>query len=163
MALTVGTDSYDTLANVRAYHADRDATASAAWIALADAAAEMLIRKATDYVDRNWSYIGDVATSTQRLKWPRKYAEIEGNTLASDYIPWQIEEATAIVAELYRLGTFDLEGIVTDDAAAINKQKVDVIEVGYDTSKRLLGADIPTHVHKLLRPLTLGQGGLVRA
>lgn len=163
MTLTVGTDAYDTLANVRAYHAARDATASAAWIALADADAEMLIRKATDYVDRNWDYIGDVATATQRLKWPRKYAEIEGNTLDDSTIPWQIQEATAIIAELYRLGTVDLEGIVTDDAAAISMQKVDVITVQYDTSKRLQGADVPSHVYKLLRPLTRGQGGLVRA
>lgn len=163
MPLTVGTDAYDTLANVRAYWAARDSTASAAWIALADAEAEILIRKATDYVDRNWHYIGDKATGAQRLKWPRKFAEVEGFLLDEATIPWQVQEATAIIAELYRLGTVDLEGIVTDDAAAISMQKVDVITVQYDTSKRLQGADIPSHVHKLLRPLTRGQGGLARA
>lgn len=164
MALTVGTDAYDTLANVRAYWAARDTTASDAWVALADDEAEKLIRKATDYVDRNWDYIGDVATTTQRLKWPRKYAEVEGNTLDDSTIPWQIEEATAIIAELYRVGTTDLEGIVTDDAAAVSMQKVDVVTVQYDTSKRLQGADVPSHVYKLLRPLTRSvHGSLARA
>lgn len=164
MALTVGTDAYNSLANVRAYWDDRDSAASTAWAALADADAEKLIRKATDYVDRNWEYIGDVSTATQRLKWPRKYAEVEGNLLSETTIPWQIEEATAIIADLYRLGTYDLEGIVTDDAAAISMQKVDVITVQYDTSKRLAGADIPSHVHKLLRPLVRSvHGGLARA
>ncbi|HEY7822449.1 MAG TPA: DnaT-like ssDNA-binding protein [Acidimicrobiia bacterium] len=163
MTLTVGTDAYETLANVRAYWDARDATASAAWIALSDAAAEQLIRKATDYVDRKWSYIGEKATAVQRLKWPRKYAEVEGFTLDEATIPWQVAEATSIIAELLRLGTFDADGIVTDDAAAISMQKVDVITVQYDTSKRLQGGDIPSNVHQLLRPLTLGRGGLVRA
>jgi len=163
MALTIGTDAYVSLIDIRAYWLARDATAGPAWAALADATAEIHVRNATDYVDRNWDYIGDVATSTQRLKWPRKYAEVEGNTLSDSAIPWQIEEATSIIADLERLGTVDLRGIVTDSEAAISMQKVDVITVQYDNSRRLLGADIPTHVYKLLRPLTLGQGGLVRA
>lgn len=161
MTLTVGTDAYDTLANVRAYQAARGDTV---WAGLADAEAEVLIRRATDWVDRNFDYIGDKATGTQRLKWPRNFAEVDGFELSSTEIPWQVQEATAIIAELYRLGTVDLEGIVTDDAAAISMQKVDVITVQYDTSKRLQGADIPSHVYELLRPVTLSNsGGLKRA
>lgn len=159
MPLTVGTDAYSTLAAVRAYWADRGDTA---WAALSDAAAEVLIRKATDYVDRNWDFIGDKANGAQRLKWPRKFAEVEGFLLDDTTIPWQVQEATAEAAELLRLGTFDLQGVVTDDAAAIQMQKVDVITVQYDTSKRLQGADVPTHIHKLLRPLTRSTNGELR-
>uniref|UniRef100_A0AAU7VGL3 Minor tail protein n=1 Tax=Dinoroseobacter phage vB_DshS_R26L TaxID=3161158 RepID=A0AAU7VGL3_9CAUD len=161
MTLTVGTDAYDTLANVRSFWAARGDTA---WAALADADAEVLIRKATDWVDRNFEYIGDKATGTQRLKWPRKYAEVEGHALSETTVPWQVAEATAHVAELYRVGTYDLEGVLTDDEAAISMQKVDVITIQYDTSKRLQGADIPSHVYELLRPVTRGNsGGLKRA
>lgn len=164
MALTVGTDAYDTLANVRAYWLAHNTTASDAWVALSDAEAEILIRKATNWVDRNYSFIGDKATGDQRLKWPRKNAEVESFALSETAIPWQVEEATAEIAEMYRLGTYDLEGIVTDDAAAISMQKVDVITVQYDTSKRLQGADIPSHIYELLRPVILGNsGGLLRA
>lgn len=164
MTLTVGTDAYDTLANVRAYWAAHDTTASAAWVALSDAEAEILIRKGTDWVDRNFSFLGDKATAAQRLKWPREQAEVEGFFIDSSEIPWQIEEATAQVAELYRLGTYDLDGIVTDDDAAISMQKVDVITVQYDSSRRLNGADVPSHVFELLRPLIANtSGGLVRA
>jgi len=164
MALTIGTDAYETLANVRAYWADHDTTSSTAWIALSDSEAEILIRKATNWVDRNFEYIGDKATAEQRLKWPREDATAQGFTLSSTEIPWQIEEATAEIAELYRVGTADLEGLVTDDAAAISMQKVDVITVQYDTSKRLNGADVPSHVLELLRPLTTNtNGGLKRA
>jgi len=160
MPLTVGTDAYDTLTNVDAYHAGRGNTA---WAAVVDdAAREVYIRKATDWVDRTFNFIGDLATGTQRLKWPRQYAEVEGFTIPTNMIPWQVAEATAIVADLYRVGTFDMEGIVTNDSSAINKTKVDVIEVGYDTSKRLLGAVVPSHVYQLLRPLT-NQNKLGRA
>ena len=161
MSLTVGTNAYDTLANVRAYWDERGV---AAWASLTEVEGEILVRKATDWVDRNFSFIGDKATGPQRLKWPRKFAEVEGWELSSTEIPWQVEEATALVADLYRLGTFDLEGIVTDDNAAISMQKVDVITVQYDTAKRLLGADIPSHVYELLRPVTRStNAGLARA
>jgi hypothetical protein len=161
MALTVGTDAYDTLANVDAYWVARGGTAWAA--ETDDPTREIYIRKATDYIDRNFTYIGDVATSTQRLKWPRQFAYVEGNEIGETVIPWQVEEATAIVADLFRNGTYDMEGIVTNDAAAVSMQKVDVITVAYDTSKRLQGKAVMSHVSMLLRPLTLGTGGLVRA
>ena len=159
MPLTVGTDAYDTLANVDAYHADRG---NASWALVASSTREVYIRKATDWVDRTFNFIGDLATGEQRLKWPRQFAEVEGFLLSSTAIPRQVAEATAIVADLFRLGTFDMEGIVTNDSSSINKTKVDVIEVGYDTGKRLLGPAVPTHVYQLLRPLT-NQNKLGRA
>lgn len=160
MTLTVGTDSYDTFVNVQAYWAARGNTA---WAALAEAEGEVLIRKATDYVDRGWTFIGDKATAAQRLKWPRRFAEVEGFKLSDTEIPWQIAEATAIVADLYRLGVIDMEGIVTDDSAAVSMEKVDVITIQYDTGRRLQGKAILSHVYELLADVTRGGGGLVRA
>ena len=158
--LTVGTDAYDTLANVDAYHANRG---NAAWSAITDdAAREVFIRKATDWVDRTFEFKGDQSTGDQRLKFPRMYLEINGFLHSSATIPRQVAEAVAIVADLYRGGTIDMEGIVTNDSASITKTKVDVIEVAYDTSKRLSGAAIPSHVYQLLRPLT-NQNKLMRA
>lgn len=164
MALTIGTDAYNTLANVRTYWAGNNTVSSTAWIALSDSEAEILIRNATNWLDRNIEYIGDKATAAQRLKWPRAFAVVETFPLDSATIPWQLEEATAEIAELYRVGVVDLTGIVTDDSAAISMQKVDVITVQYDTSRRLQGADVPSHVFELLRPLTRNTtGGLQRA
>lgn len=160
MTLTIGTDAYSTLAVVRAYWLARGDTF---WASLADAEAEVLIRKATDYIDRGWSFIGDKATAAQRLKWPRKYADVEGHAIDDTVIPWQIEEATAMIAEMYRVGTIDMEGIVTDKSAAVILTKVDVITTQYDANSRLLGKAIASHVHELLRPLTSGQAGLLRA
>lgn len=162
MALTVGTDAYDSLANVDAYHASRG---NALWAAVTDdATREVYVRKATDWVDRNFAFIGDQASALQRLKWPRKFAEVEGYLLSESEIPWQVAEATAIVADLYRQGTIDLEGIVTSDSAALQMQKVDVITIQYDTARKLQGSAIPSHVHKLLSPLVRSvNGGLLRS
>lgn len=162
MALTVGTDAYDSLANVDSYHASRG---NSAWAAVTDATArEVFIRKATDWVDRNFSFIGDQATASQRLKWPRKYAELEGYALSETSIPWQVAEATAIIADIFRQGTVDLEGIVTNDSASLQMQKVDVITIQYDTARKLQGGAIPSHVHKLLSPLVRSaNGSLLRA
>ena len=156
--LTVGTDAYSSLVDVDAYHAARG---NAEWAAVVDATREVYIRKGTDWVDRTFTFIGDMATGTQRLKWPRKYAEIEGNVLSDLTIPWQVAEATAIIADLFRLGTYDMEGIVTTEAA-ITSQKVDVIEVHYDTAARIKGPAVPSHVYALLQPLT-NQNKLLRA
>ena len=160
MALIIGTDAYDTLDNVKIYWANRGGVE---WSEIEDADGEIFIRKATDYIDRKWDFIGDKATSSQRLKWPRKFAEVDGYLLDSDIIPFQIQEATALMAEQFRIGTFNADGIVTDDTASITETKVDVITVKYDTTRRLQGGDVMSHVIELLRPLISGQGRLLRA
>lgn len=154
MPLTVGTDAYDSLANVDAYHAARG---NAEWALVTDdATREVFIRKATDWVDRTFDFNGDQTSGEQRLKFPRSFLEVNGFLLDPAVIPWQVAEATAIVADLYRLGIYDMEGIVTNDVAAISRTKVDVVEVAYDTKQRLLGQTVMSHVYQLLRPLTAG-------
>lgn len=158
MALIVGTDTYDTLANVDAYWVARGNTA---WDLLDDATAEINIRKATDWIDRTFSFVGSKLTSAQRLQWYREGACVDGFTVATTEYPNQLKEAVAIVADIFRAGSVDMEGIVTSDTA-ITKEKVDVIEVEYDAASRLRGPAIPSHVYQLLSPLTR-QNSLVRA
>jgi len=153
MALTLLTDSYDSIANIDTYWAARGGTD---WAALTDANKEIYIRKATDWIDRNFNFIGYAATSAQRLAWPREQAiDRDDYLLANTDAPWQVKEACAIVADLYRAGTYDLEGVITDDAGII-KTVVDVIEVEYDSRARRRGADSITHVNLLLGPLSTG-------
>lgn len=161
MTLTIGTDAYATLQEVRDFWAARG---EASWATLPDGEAEVYIRLATDYVDRRWNFIGIKATKEQRLKWPRERAVVEGEMLPDNEIPWQVREATALVADLLRIGTFDALGILTTEGAAVTMEKVDVITVQYAAHLRLLSGDIPTHVIQTLRPLlATSQGGLVRA
>lgn len=159
MALTVLTDAYDSLANIDSYWSDRN---NSTWLDLSDTNKESFIRKATDWVDRNFIFIGQKKTEAQRLMWPRNYAvDTEGFTIGDTDAPWQVKEATAIVADLYSQGVYDLEGIVTSSNSIV-REKVDVIEVEYDASIKRQGSDVVSHVHQLLRPL-LNDSSLLRS
>lgn len=160
MALTIGTDAYDSVDNIVAYWSDRGNTA---WAALTTEQAEIYIRQATDWVDRTFAFTGEQASGMQRLKWPRKYVYLNSHAVEDTTIPWQLKEAVAVTADLFRLGTFDMDGIVTNDAA-VTMEKVDVITVTYDAQSKLRGGVIPSNVYQLLRPLTgASSGGLLRA
>lgn len=164
MALTIGTDAYWDLTSIRDYWSARGNTA---WTveALPDETAEPLVRLSTDYIDRKFDPKGLPTTSTQRLKFPRKDIEIDGYEIDRDTIPWQVQEATALVADLLREGTFDALGVLNATDAAVSMEKVDVITVEYDTQRRLLTGSVPSHVIQLLRPLlrSVGGGSLLRA
>jgi hypothetical protein len=157
MTLTVGTDAYDTLANIDLYWSDRGNTA---WAALTDANKEIYIRKATDWLDRQYYWRGVRATQTQRLGWPRTDAYDDDDYLFSaTETPFQVKEACAIIADIYRDGTIDMEGIITSDVRSLRRQKVDVIEVEYDPNSRLSGEASIAHVIKLLKSVTIGSQG----
>lgn len=161
MSLTIGTDAYTTVAEVNAYWIARNKTD---WEILATDEAEALIRLATDYIDRGWNFKGDKATGPQRLKWPRRFVYVEGFELSPTDIPWQVKEATAIMADVFRLGLYDTEGVVTTESASVMLEKVDVITVQYDTSRRLTGKAVMSHVFELLEPVAGARAqGLMRA
>ena len=152
MALTLLTDAYDSVANIDTYWSDRGGTD---WAGLSTANKEIYIRKATDWVDRNFTFSGTRKTSSQRLKWPRSGAiDRDGYSIGSTDAPWQVKEATAIIADLYRNGTYDLEGIITDDSAIL-KERVDVVEIEYSEKMKKQGKDIISHVYQLLYPITI--------
>lgn len=151
MTVTVGTDVYDVIANVDTYWSDRAATA---WGLLSTANKEAYCRKASEWLDRNFTWRGSRATDAQRLAWPRVDAyDNDGFAIGTTAAPWQVKEAMAIVADLYRGGVVDLEGVVSN-SALIKRQKVDVIEIEYETQMR--GQASVSHVYQLLRAVCLG-------
>jgi len=154
MAITVGTDTNQTLVEADLYWSNRGNTD---WAALSDADKEINLRKAADWLERNFRWRGTRKTASQRLGWPRDQAFDEDSFVIGDTAaPPIVKEAEAIVADLYRAGVNDLEGIVTDTESAVIKEKVDVIEVAYDSTSRIRGADVISHVHLMLRGVVLG-------
>jgi len=130
VAITVGTDTYLTIAAADAYWAARS---NATWAAATDAVKEKALIEATQYLDGAYSFIGYLADYEQLLAWPRSDVEVlsgnfRGAYYSSTTIPPQIENATAELA---------LEALsarlapVQDRGGAIKRQKVDVIEVEY--------------------------------
>jgi hypothetical protein len=159
MAVTVGTNVYDTLANTDAYWLER---ANTDWAALDTADKEVYMIKATDWIDREFRFRGKKSTEDQRLSWPRDLAyDDDGYQVGEDGAPLKVKEAMYIMADIFRDGTYDLEGILVDDVA-VTKEKVDVIEVEYDAAARLRGGSVMTHIYALLGPMVTANS-LLRA
>jgi len=92
-------NSYVSVLFVTTYLTDR--ANETAWLLLTTAQQEASVIKATDYIDRKYNglWFGSQKASTQSLAWPRVNAEdIEGNIIASDSIPSQLEKAAAEAA-----------------------------------------------------------------
>ena len=130
MTVTVGTDTYLSVADADTYWSNRN---NSEWSAASVADKEKGLREATQYLDGAYSYIGTHPLDTQVLAWPRNSAfvlsgNLKGVRYSSTTIPPQIQDACAELA---------LEALTEnlrpsqERAGAIKKEKVDVIEVEY--------------------------------
>lgn len=155
MAIVVGTNSYASVAEADTYWAERG---NATWTADTTDNKEIALIKATDYIEQTFVFIGDKATSIQRLSWPRVNAYVDRYLLESTNIPERIKEAAIQLAETYRAGAVALEDIVTE-TSSVQKEKVGPIEVQYFNNRPT--NPVPTKTHKMLREYTI-KGRLLR-
>ena len=115
-------NSYSTVADFRAYCADRaiDVTADT------DEAIQGNLVDGTDYVDLSYTFIGEATTDTQNLQFPRTKDE-------EDYgVPAKVIAATIEMALNARSG-IDLFSD-TDKNVTSKREKVGVIETELDYS-----------------------------
>ena len=110
---------------------------AAEWTALTDEEKTTGLIVATRWLE-TLNYSGERCTSTQRLKWPRKGAECDGQVSDCSSIPYAIKEAEVILAYQYVLDPKSFPGFggsAGDSAPAgtyIKRQKIDVLEIEYD-------------------------------
>ncbi|MEE5138675.1 DnaT-like ssDNA-binding protein [Pseudomonas alliivorans] len=157
-------DFYGTAANADAYHAAR---ANAAWTG-DDMAKQAALIRASAYIDGKFqtqnscgrweSLFSGIKTGgrAQALQWPRTGAtDTEGNEIPTTDIPVEVEQATYEAA----LREIALPGSLSPDyvaSTAIKRQKVDVLEIEYQTAST--GTGVPTRpiitvVDELIAPL----------
>lgn len=125
-------NTYVTLAAADSYVADKVPVASVvtAWDAKTDAQKNLLLVRATEFLDGLVSWYGDRYSSDQNLKWPRINFYIEGllfdHTLTS--FPQKVQYATVEMA-LFLMqqsnATSEENENVTYDAVAIGPLKID--------------------------------------
>lgn len=157
MTLIVGTDSFVTLAAADAYWLARGNTD---WSDVTDdVTREVYLRKASDWIQRTFIFMG-VPAMGARLHFPAIDVYDTFGRKITD-VPTEVQEATSVVADIVRDGTYNLDGIITRDTA-VKKEKVDVIEVEYDTTSLPLSGDVLTHVYQMLSPYTR-QNSLLRS
>lgn len=160
MALTIengtgvsGANSYATVAEARAFAADRGLVLPAA-----DTDVEPLLVKACDYLQSlEPRFIGYRALEAQALAWPRAEAVLPwGVALTEDAIPVQLKQAQCRLA--YDAITLELQP--NGDGREVVRRKVDVLETEY--AQRGTSALLPTLTQALniLQPLLKNGFGL---
>ncbi len=122
-----GANSYAAVADADSYFTDRN---DAAWTGV-DAVKEVALIKATDHIERNYRdrWVGDIASSTQGLSWPRDYVYDDlGSSVTG--VPAEVAYATyefALVAlsnDLDPDPTYETTGRLVVE----KREKVDVLE-----------------------------------
>ena len=128
-------NSYVDLAEADAIAANLPFAAD--WAALTDEEKIDGLIVATRWLE-TLNYTGTRCSTTQRLKWPRKDAECDGQISDCSSIPYAIKEAEVILAYQYKLDPKSFPGFggsAGDSAPAgtyIKRQKIDVLEIEYD-------------------------------
>jgi hypothetical protein len=129
-----GADSFATVADFAAYAAKYGLT-----IPAGESAQEALLRRAA-LTMQTMPWKGCRVDPEQALSWPRYNVVVDGEVLASNYIPARIEYGQmALAAEIYADDVTPPETRV----GAVMREKVDVLEVEYalvKNTERLLPA-----------------------
>lgn len=113
-----GANAYISVADADAYHADRG---RADWTGT-DEVKQVAIVKATDFVDRNYTFVGQVKTSTQALQWPRTgVCDSLGESVGLSSVPTRVAHAVAEYARL-ALGMELVEQPTASNDGAVKQQ-----------------------------------------
>lgn len=169
MALTLGTDTFITLADANTYHAAR--LHADAWTApigtndngdpipLPDATKEAALRMATAMLNRH-RYAGRITSITQALAWPRTgVTDPEGRPIPSSGIPAALAHATA------ELALYLLRHDLTDDRTrrgvlSVRSERVGDSSITFDGTAT--NDSLPTVVQDLIGPFLASKGTSAR-
>ena len=160
MAITVGIDSYVSVADADTYWTDRN---NLDWTTADTADKEKALREATEYIDGTFEgrWIGEHPGSTsQVLAWPRNGAvDSEGRNVTG--IPQQVENATSRLA-LDALSNFLTQA--EDRGGRIARAKVGPLDVSYfrDAQAGTAFPFLDLMLKPLLAPGSTSGGSLVR-
>jgi len=153
MAITVGTDSYISLADAESYfetrlHAGNRNEAT-------DTDKEKALKHATRMIDDLFAWPGELTDEDQVLDWPRSdVVDSEGRDIASDAIPVPIENGTCEQA-LYLLGAIDPTTEPDLIKQGFSKAKLGPMEV--ETDKTMIPDQIGPAV-----PIAIGELGSLK-
>lgn len=155
MTVTVGTDTYISVAGADTYWSDRN---NDAWSVADLADKEKALREATQFIDGAYSFVGYYPDDDQVLAWPRNLAyavcgNFKGKLFDADTIPTQIEQACCELA----LEALDARLRESQErGGAVKREKVDVVEIEYmDFAPSRKSYDFVT---LLLKPLLMNGG-----
>lgn len=140
-------EAYVSVADADAYHT---AMGNTAWTGDA-ATKEAALRRATQYIDTQYTFKSSPLATGQRLAWPREQFYIDKGVRL---IEWPVREVRDACCEL---AVRSLAGSLYTDQAdrAVTAETVGPISVQYGDS-RLAGQQRYMVVNQLLKPLVTG-------
>lgn len=142
-------ESYFSVTDADTYHAN---IGNSAWATLSTQVKEQCLRKATQYLDSQYAFIGYKLNSVQRLEWPRQqnsYYYRAGITYAESYT-WPVRALQEACAELaIRAAASPLS---PDEDQSVKREKIGPIEVEYQLGTS--SAPQFTLIENLLRMIT---------
>ena len=124
MTLTVGSDTYISIASADAYFAARDV---ASWAAATTQAREAALLQATVYLDGTYQFVGRIADTGQSLAWPRLGA-IDGDGRTLDNIPDRVAHACG---ELALIALSEALAPPEHRGGRVTEERVGVLSVSY--------------------------------
>jgi hypothetical protein len=69
------------------------------WMSAISSVRDSALMMATDILDTNFEWIGDISSDTQSLRWPRKNAiDVDGRDVPENVVPIQIKRASCELA-----------------------------------------------------------------
>lgn len=155
MAITVGTDTYLSVADADTYWSNRN---NSTWSAASTAEKEAALREATQFIDGAYEFIGQIVTSSQLLAFPRSGLEIRSGNFKYGFInnvtiPFMVENATAELA-LEALSGRLLQS--QERGGRVKREKIGQVEIEYaDFAPSNKTYDFVTII---LRPLLVSSG-----
>jgi len=124
MTITVGTDTYVTLAEALAYAAARPALAL--WADYTDPVREAALTEAAIYLDASYAWKGQITDEVQALAWPRSSVlDKELRPVDPDTVPQAIKSAQIELAAMAAAGAL-VESKTTGNVASLKAGAVDI-------------------------------------
>lgn len=151
-------DSYVTTAEYAAYIvANIDASYSGV-----EATQELNLRRAAQYLRRNFHWIGTQQYQTQARAWPRLTDKlIDGWPVDPDTIPQDIKDAQCELAYIFEVDGVDPYAAITTGAVKVSRSKAGPVEAETEYFDARQSPRFPA-VTGLLSDYTLGGSGQVR-
>lgn len=151
MAITVGTDTFVSLADASAYFTNR--LYATVWAGASDTDREKALRMATTTLSRE-RWAGSITSINQLLAWPRTGArDAEGRPIGSSTIPQPVRDATCELA-LALLSDDLTQNDSNAGVKAVTAGSVKIEYAGQAPARRL-----PDIVSAMIRPLLSPPGG----
>lgn len=119
------------------------------WIALNDSVKLASLIQASQLLDSNFDWVGEIATDIQTLRWPRKNVlDRDGREIPSDIIPNDVKIATAQLAA-YLVKSKGLNSVPNN----VESLKVGPISLSFDSTESVNEQLVPRYIIALLSSL----------